>query len=185
MSVATAGAPASEVVAAGHARAWCPRVLVVGYGNPARGDDALGPALAERLGALALPGVTVEIDYQLSIEHAALAAEHDVVVFVDATSRAGAPFTFAPVAASAEAPFSTHAATPAQVVRLAAACFGATPRAWVLAIRAHRLGDFHEGLTREARAGLEAALAHVTGFIRTVRGVSDDAGWEAPHTLRR
>ena len=43
------------------------RILVIGYGNPGRRDDGLGPALAARLEALALPGVTVESDFQLAI----------------------------------------------------------------------------------------------------------------------
>ena len=62
------------------------RLAPFGFGNPARGDDGLGPALIERLDALALEGVTTDSDYQLTIEDAALVAEHDVVVFVDARS---------------------------------------------------------------------------------------------------
>ena len=34
------------------------RVLVIGYGNPGRWDDGLGPALAAELGGLGLPNVT-------------------------------------------------------------------------------------------------------------------------------
>ena len=60
------------------------RILLIGYGNPGRADDGLGPALADRIEALDLPGLTVESDYQLSIEHAALAAGHDIVIFADA-----------------------------------------------------------------------------------------------------
>jgi DNA-binding response OmpR family regulator len=44
------------------------RVLVIGYGNPGRLDDGLGPALAETLQRLDLPGVTVDADYQLTAE---------------------------------------------------------------------------------------------------------------------
>ena len=43
-----------------------PRVLVIGYGNPARGDDGLGPGAGGEARAPGdSPGVTVEIDYQL------------------------------------------------------------------------------------------------------------------------
>jgi hydrogenase maturation protease len=152
-----------------------PRVLVIGYGNPSRGDDGLGPALAERLEAMAMPGVTVDADYQLSIDHAALAAEHDVVVFADATTQGEAPFSFSPVTATTGETFTTHAATPGQIIGLAATCFGATPQAWLLAIRGRRLGDFDEALSAEARAGLETAVAHLAGFIGALRGESDDA----------
>lgn len=152
-----------------------PRVLVIGYGNPARGDDGLGPALAERLEQLDLPGVTVDADYQLSIEHAALAAEHDVVVFADATTRGDAPFTLARLHPDGGEAFTTHAVSPAQVLHLASACFGATPKGYVLAIRGRALDGFGEGLSGPARAGLEAALDHLTGFIGTSRWETDDA----------
>jgi hydrogenase maturation protease len=151
------------------------RVLVIGFGNPARGDDGLGPALADRLERMALPGVTVEADYQLSIEHAALAAEHDVVVFADAAAAGEAPFTFARLAPAGEGSFSTHALTPGQVLGLAASCFGAAPAGYLLAIRARALEGFTEGLTREARDGLEAALAHLAARIEASRWEIDDA----------
>ncbi len=152
-----------------------PRVLVIGYGNPARGDDGLGPALAERLEQLGLRGVTVEADYQLSIEHAALAAEHDVVVFADATTRGDAPFTLARLSPEDCDTFTSHAVSPAQVLHLAATCFGAAPKGYVLAIRGRALDGFSEGLSAAARAGLEAALDHLTGFIGTSRWETDDA----------
>ena len=33
--------------------------LVIGVGNPDRGDDGVGPAVASRVAALGLPGVRV------------------------------------------------------------------------------------------------------------------------------
>ena len=72
-------------------------VLVIGYGNPGRLDDGLGPALAEALAALELPGVTVEANYQLTVEDAAAVAEHDVVVFADASVNGPEPYSFQPV----------------------------------------------------------------------------------------
>lgn len=44
------------------------RILLIGYGNPGRGDDGLGPALAAAIEAMELPGVTVEADYQLMVD---------------------------------------------------------------------------------------------------------------------
>ncbi|MBL8482901.1 MAG: Ni/Fe hydrogenase, partial [Rhodocyclaceae bacterium] len=40
------------------------------WGNPGRGDDALGPLFAERIEALDLPGVECLTDFQLQVEHA-------------------------------------------------------------------------------------------------------------------
>ena len=141
------------------------KTLVIGFGNPGRGDDGIGPELARRLERLQLPDVTIEMDYQLSIEHAALVAEHDVAVFVDATVEGDAPFYFRPVAAAPTEAGLTHFVTPGQVVSLAKACFGAAPPCYLLGVRAYEMDDFAEGLTPEAEAGLEAALAHLVRVL--------------------
>lgn len=162
---------------------------MIGYGNPARGDDGLGPALAARLEQLQLPEVTVEADYQLSLEHAALIAGYAVVVFADAARDATGPFYFAPLEAAPTRPGSSHAASPAQIAALARDCFGATPRCYVLGIRAHALDDFREGLTPEGAAGLEAALAFLVRFLDgpldSPELETTDARRQARHSLHR
>jgi hydrogenase maturation protease len=140
------------------------RILVIGYGNPGRADDGLGPALAERLEALALPGVTVESDYQLSIEHAAMAAEHEIVVFADADGSAAEPFYLRPVEGRPSGRFTTHGVDPGEVLHLARSCFGAAPEGFLLGMRAADLDRFGEGLSEPAREGLEAALAFLSNF---------------------
>ena len=60
--------------------------LVLGYGNPGRGDDGVGVRLVEMLETAAPRGVDVEAAIQPGIEHAAAVAEHDWVVFVDAAA---------------------------------------------------------------------------------------------------
>lgn len=64
-------------------------LLVLGWGNPSRGDDALGPMLVDALVAYAgraLPAGTVDClsDYQLQIEHALDLVGRERVLFVDA-----------------------------------------------------------------------------------------------------
>lgn len=141
------------------------RILVIGYGNPSRGDDGAGPELAARLEALDLPTLTVESDYQLTIEHAALAAEHDVVVFADAAVDAREPFYFRPVSAAAAAAFTSHSVTPAEVLLLARTCFDKAPEGYLLGIRAERLDCFDEGLSPATLDGLRAALDFLLRFI--------------------
>lgn len=142
------------------------RVLVIGYGNPGRGDDGIGPELARRLERMRLPGVTVEADYQLAVEHAAQVAEHDVVVFADATVEDASPYFFRPVTPTPTQAGLTHFVSPGEVVSLARACFGASPPCYLLGVRAHEMDDFREGLTPEAEHGLQQALTHLVGFIR-------------------
>jgi hydrogenase maturation protease len=137
-----------------------PNILVIGFGNPGHRDDGLGPAFAARFEALNLPGVTVESDYQLTIEHAELAARHDLVVFVDAATdvEAGAPFYLRPIQPAADAVVFSHSVSPQAVLHLAGRCFDARPKGWLLGIRAVELGSFAEGLTPQAEANLTTAL---------------------------
>lgn len=138
----------------------CPRILVIGYGNPGHRDDGLGPAFAARLEALGLPGVTVESDYQLSIEHAELAAQHDIVVFADAAAdiQDDSAFYLRSVEPAAEGYSFSHSVSPRAVLHLAAQCFGVHSKGWLLGIRPVDLDSFAEGLTPGAEANLGAAL---------------------------
>ncbi len=64
--------------------------LVVGIGDPSRGDDAAGPEVASRVGRLGLPDLeVVEHEEPLAlVEHL---ATYDEVVVVDATGPRGEP----------------------------------------------------------------------------------------------
>lgn len=133
---------------------------MIGYGNPGRRDDGLGPALAARVEAQQWPGVTVQGDYQLVIEDSALVAGHDVVVFADAADDLppGAAYELRPVAAAPSRSSFSHHLSPPAVLQLAADCFGARPQAWLLGIRAVDLDSYAEGLTPEAEKNLDAAF---------------------------
>ena len=58
-------------------------VVVFAVGNPSRGDDALGPLLAERIEA-AFPDIVVISDFQLQIEHALDLVGAELILFIDA-----------------------------------------------------------------------------------------------------
>ena len=70
------------------------RFLLFGYGNPGRLDDGLGPAFIEAFEGRDLENVTLDADYQLTVEDAAAVAEHDVAIFVDASVNGAEPFFF-------------------------------------------------------------------------------------------
>jgi len=134
------------------------RVLVIGYGNPGRQDDGLGPAAAAAIERLGWANLTAYDNYQLNIEHAADVAEHDVVWFVDASKDAAAPFTVRPVQPAASIDFSSHIVSPEAVLAIAAHCYNGAPSAHLLAIRGYEFA-FLEELTAAAADNLRAALA--------------------------
>ena len=135
--------------------------LVIGYGNPGRGDDGIGPRLVELLEERPWPGagcVDLIAAFQLAPEHAADVAAHAWVVFADAAVDGPGPFGVRPVTASAGAAFTTHVMEPGAVMALAAAGFGSRAAAWLLSVRGDRFGT--DGtLSRRAAANLESAVA--------------------------
>jgi hydrogenase maturation protease len=147
------------------------RVLAIGYGNPGRLDDGLGPAMADALEALSLPGVEVLADYQLTVEDAAAVAGHDAVVFVDAAVTGPEPFSFRRVTAE-ERPtvgFTSHSLDPATLLGLARQLFSAHAEGYVLAIRGYEFDEFGERLSARARHNLDAALAFLVPPLREGR----------------
>ena len=135
------------------------RTLVIGYGNPARGDDGLGPAFVDSLNRVAPDQVDTRIDYQLCVEDAMDLAGFEQVVFVDAARHLNQPFTFYPLD-EARVPdgLDTHSLSPEAVVHLARILFGASTRAFVLAIRGDDFDVFEESLSAAAEQNLQSAL---------------------------
>ena len=139
--------------------------LVIGYGNPGRGDDGLGPALADRLAAMRLPGVEVLVDFQLKPEHALRLADSRRVIFADAAMNLSAPFRLSPLAPAETGDMTSHAMPPGVLLALARDLVGARPEAHVLAIGGEAFGQMHDGLSATARRNLDAALAHLAGWL--------------------
>jgi hydrogenase maturation protease len=142
-------------------------VLLIGYGNPGRLDDGLGPALAAALEERAIPGLTVDSDYQLTIEDAHAVAEHEVVVFADAAISGPEPFDFRRLDTAGETPaFSSHSVEPEQVLALAQDLFSADAIGYVLGVRGYEFDGFGERLTEKATENLAAAVGFIEGVIR-------------------
>ncbi len=143
------------------------RVLLIGYGNPAREDDGLGPLAAEAVEKLEIDGVTVEADYQLTVEDAATVSEHDVVVFIDASVNAEEPFSFFRVKPSGGQSFSSHSVEPEAVIGLAVDLFNAHTEAYLLGIRGYSFSMFIERMTEKAGKNLEKAVDFIVPLLHS------------------
>lgn len=144
-------------------------VLLIGYGNPGRGDDGLGPALADRIRLRRLPGVDVRIDYQLTAEHALDISNAEVVVFADAQIGARVPYDFSPAQADVSADVSSHNLLPGAVLALANLLFDAAPRAFTLGISGVAFDRIHEGLSEDAEKNLGLAEAFLVDWLSEPR----------------
>jgi hydrogenase maturation protease len=140
-------------------------VLIFGWGNPSRGDDALGPLFVERIEALNLPGVECLTDFQLQIEHALDLQERQRVLFVDASIEATEPFSVTPIGPQKDASFTSHAMSPQAVLQVYCDLEDqAPPPCWLLAIRGERF-ELGEPLSVNAKANLETAVNWVRSWL--------------------
>jgi hydrogenase maturation protease len=126
-------------------------LLVFGWGNPSRGDDALGPLFVGQLKALA--GAESEgrveflVEYQLQIEHALDLAGRTAVLFVDASVDCTVPFQATRLRAARDSSFTSHALSPESVMEVYRHLNHVEPPpCTLLAIRGRRfgLGDLPE-----------------------------------------
>ncbi|MGC4116632.1 MAG: hydrogenase maturation protease [Myxococcales bacterium] len=141
---------------------------MLGIGNPGRQDDGLGPLLAERAESWALQGLTVDSDYQLTVEDSAAAAEHDVLVIADAAAAGPEPFSFRVLAPTSHLEFSSHSVEPGGVLGLAQHMFGKAPKAYVLAVRGYEFEHcLDPSISEKAQTNLEAALAFLKPLVES------------------
>ena len=91
-------------------------ILVFAYGNPSRGDDALGPAMYDLLYEKLPDEVELLTDFQLQIEHSMDLDQREAVLFIDATMSATAPFRFYQLQAERDNSFTSHAMSPASLL---------------------------------------------------------------------
>jgi len=140
-------------------------VLVFGWGNPSRGDDALGPLLIERIDALQLPGVECLTDFQLQVEHALDLENRRRILFVDASLNADTPFSVTRLQAARDASFTTHAMTPEAVMHVYVELHDEPPPpCTLLAIRGERF-ELGEEVSPAAASHLDAALAWAKAWL--------------------
>jgi len=139
--------------------------LVIGYGNTLRGDDGVGPRVAEAIEKLNLPGVRTLVCQQLSPEYADPVSRAHTVVFVDAAVDTAREVQLRKLEPGESSQLMAHAADPRTMLALARDVFGHAPQAWWLTIPAVKL-DFSETLTPEAQRGFAEAVGKIKQLCR-------------------
>ncbi len=144
--------------------------LIFGWGNPSRGDDALGPVFVEHFASLAAlhpewGAVECLTDFQLQVEHALDLQGRCRVLFVDASLDAPTPCSLSRIEAARDASFTTHAMSPQAVLKVYADIHdGDPPRCWLMAIRGERF-ELGEDLTETAKQSLQTALQVAANWV--------------------
>ncbi|MFZ2725007.1 MAG: hydrogenase maturation protease [Methylococcaceae bacterium] len=94
-------------------------ILLFGYGNLSRGDDALGILLLEQIersANLGLHSIDILSDFQLQIEHALDLDERALVLFIDASVAHINAFAFHELTPQKDKSYTTHAMSPDSVL---------------------------------------------------------------------
>jgi hydrogenase maturation protease len=140
-------------------------VVVLAVGNPSRGADAIGPALAARLEAAGLPGVEVVTEFQLQVENALDLVGRKRVVFIDAGSGTPAPFERRRLAEAPDFLHTSHALSPEAVLATYRRVIGDNPpEAWLLCVRGESF-ELGERLSAAAVGHLEAAWTELRRMV--------------------
>lgn len=138
---------------------------MLAVGNPSRGDDAIGPELAARLEAAALPDVEVISEFQLQVENALDLVGRERVIFVDAGTGTPAPFELRRVEAYADFLHTSHSLSPEAVLATYRRVTGAEPpEAWLFCVRGESF-ELGEPLSDPAQANLEAAWQELRRWV--------------------
>ncbi len=139
------------------------RALIIGYGNPLRGDDGLGWEVAGRLAAcIADQSVAIMTVQQLTPELSEPIHETDLVIFIDASSE-GEP---GPWRCNRVVPASEHAASLGHhfdisgLLAYAQALYQSCPLALVVSVTAESF-DCREDLSRDVERALPAVVRHI------------------------
>lgn len=142
------------------------KILIYGYGNPGRQDDALGVKLAENIEQWIIEenikGVETDCNYQLNIEDADRISQSDFVIFADASTEQIDGFIFTevnPDTSSVE--FTMHAVSPAFVLDLCRKLYKKTPETYLLHIK-----GFEWGFEEKLSEGAMINLSKTTDFVK-------------------
>ncbi|RZI40048.1 hydrogenase maturation protease [Herbaspirillum sp. HC18] len=137
--------------------------LIIGYGNPSRGDDALGPiAIGEIERRMAdhpeWRKIEILTDFQLQIEFVTDLSGRERIVFIDALASGDDAFSFARIEHRQDGSVTTHALSPAGLLAVYRSYHGdEPPPVFLLGIRGYRF-DLGKPLSPGARSNLDEAV---------------------------
>ena len=153
-------------------------VLIFTWGNPSRGDDAIGPCIYDRLQAADLAGVDLLTDFQLQIEHALDLEGRERILFVDASASARAPFEFYELQPDRDSSYTTHAMSPGALLSVFTQINGQQPPpSFMLSVRGYEFG-LGLPISEEAKRNTEMAYSFIIDLLKSES--SED--WQARNT---
>lgn len=145
--------------------------LIIGYGNPLRGDDAVGQRAAERLRqSIGEPEVEMLAVYQLTPELMEPISQARRVIFVDAAvGPEPGKITERRIEANSGGYVFTHKATPEALLAGALRLYGAAPEGILVTITGAGF-ELGERLSQAAEQALQTVVRMVRLSLATLHG---------------
>ena len=143
------------------------RIVVLGYGNPLRGDDGVGWRVAEAVAERWAEQLVVRTGHQLVPEWAADLRHADFVYFVDASPAVDEPKLESVGSAGDAPPVDGHVMQPAQLLGLAHQVYECSPRAFVLHVPAINF-EFGDTLSTLAATGVHQASCLLNAAVKAL-----------------
>jgi len=143
-------------------------ILIFGYGNLSRGDDALGPLLLEYLADKVDPNkIEIQTDFQLQIEHALDLENRQLVLFVDASVNCKTAFNFSRLRADKDKSYTSHAMSPAAVLQVYQDIKKQIPPPCFLLSILGSSFELGEDLSQQAKNNLKQAIQFTDQLLKT------------------
>lgn len=141
------------------------KILVYGYGNPAREDDAFGPVMVDELEQWAkenlIENIEFDSNYQLNIEDSDAIADKDIVVFIDASIEPIEDFVLTEVTPSdSRIEFTMHAVSPAFILDMANKIYNKYPKTYLLHVKGYSM-ELQEGFTEKGKENYDKAISYI------------------------
>jgi hydrogenase maturation protease len=147
-----------------------PNILVIGYGNDLRNDDAVGQRVAERVAACQLPHVHTITIRQLTPEMAEMLATVALVIFVDVypAAETEADVQIQEIKDTDIAGSLSHSVDPRWLLTLTRTLYGHAPRAfWVMVPGVNF--EVKIDLSSVAERSVEMALQKINHLIQAAK----------------
>ena len=150
-----------------------PTVVVIGYGNPNKGDDAIAQAVVEQLQMLNSNNLEAYSVSHLTPELSSKLAHATVAIFVDAcklrntdTVRVKALNAYGTETTGSALPGFGHSCSPSSLLALTQSVYGHVPKAWWLEVPADNF-TMGSPLSALAEQGVSQALNTIATLIES------------------
>jgi hydrogenase maturation protease len=140
-------------------------VIIVGYGNELRGDDAAGPRIARATADWGIEGLESLACHQLLPELAHTLARKEFAVFVDASlDSESKDVSLELVVPAVSNSMGCHLSDPGCLLALSQALYGRAPLAWLVRVPASQW-DLGANCSALAQHNMVAALTRIRQLL--------------------